>query len=83
MGPPEARAKRLSTLEGAMTERAPLPVDQPVAEHFAALVSRLRAASRSPRVIDTLIAATALAHDATVVTQDDDFDDLGVRVLKV
>lgn len=80
---PEARARRLHTLEAASRERTPLPVDGAVAEHFAALVSRLRAAGRSPRVIDTLIAATALAHGASVVTQDDDFDDLGVPVLKV
>lgn len=81
---PSDRAVRLSTLESATRDHDPLPVDDAVAEHFARLVAQLRAAGRKPRMIDTLIAATALAHGAAVATQDDDFDDLpGVDVLRV
>ncbi len=81
---PARRASRLATLEAATRDHRPLPVDDRVAEAFAGLVAQLRAAGRNPRVLDTLIAATALAHDAVVVTQDDDFDQLpGVTVLKV
>lgn len=83
-GDPGDRAVRLSTLESATRDHDPLPVDDAVAERFARLVSQLRAAGRNPRVIDTLIAATALAHGAAVATQDADFDDLpGVDVVRV
>lgn len=79
-----SRALRLATLESATRDHEPLPVDAAVADHFARLVALLRDAGRSPRVIDTLIAATALAHDASVATQDSDFDGLpGVSVLRV
>jgi predicted nucleic acid-binding protein len=81
---PSKRATRLATLEVATRDHLPLPVDDHVADQFARLVAHLRAAGRNPRVLDTLIAATALAHNAAVATQDDDFDDLpGLTVLKI
>lgn len=81
---PSDRAVRLSTLESATRDHDPLPVDDAVAEHFARLVAQLRAAGRNPRVIDTLIAATALTHGAAVATQDDDFDNVpGLHVVRV
>ena len=81
---PSIRATRLAALEVATRDHLPLPVDERVADQFARLVAQLRMAGRNPRVLDTLIAATALAHDAAVATQDDDFDDLpGLTVLKV
>lgn len=81
---PEMRAARLATLESATRDHQPLPVDDAVAEEFARLVAVMRSAGRNPRVMDTLIAATALAHGALVASQDDDFDDLpGVSVVKV
>ena len=83
-GDPSIRATRLATLEVATRDHRPLPVDDQVADQFARLVAQLRMAGRNPRVLDTLIAATALAHDAAVATQDDDFDGLpGLTVLKV
>ncbi|MGI8532726.1 MAG: PIN domain-containing protein [Geodermatophilaceae bacterium] len=79
-----ARDLRLRTLESATRDHEPLAVDAAVAENFARLVALLREAGRNPRVIDTLIAATALAHDASVATQDAGFDGLpGVSVLHV
>ncbi len=81
---PSVRASRLAALEVATRDHLPLPVDDRVADQFARLVAQLRMAGRNPRVVDTLIAATALAHGAAVATQDDDFDDLpGLTVLKV
>ncbi|MHB8507258.1 MAG: PIN domain-containing protein [Candidatus Dormibacteria bacterium] len=80
----QLRRRRLATLEAAMRDHEPLPVDEMVAEQFAALVAELRMAGKNPRVLDTLIAATALAHGASVATQDNDFDDLpGVSVIRV
>lgn len=79
-----SRARRLRTLESATRDHEPLTVDDVVAEAFARLVVEVRAAGRNPRVVDTLIAATAMAHDAAVATQDDDFDDLpGLTVVRV
>ncbi len=81
---PESRASRLATFESAIRDHQPLPVDEAVAEEFARLVAIARQAGKKPRVMDTLIAATALAHGAVVASQDDDFDDLpGVSVVKV
>ncbi|MBV8527000.1 MAG: PIN domain-containing protein [Candidatus Dormibacteraeota bacterium] len=78
------RGRRLSTLETAMRDHQALPVDDSVAEAFAALVVEVRSAGRNPRVLDSLIAATAVAHGAAVATQDDDFADLpGVAVVRV
>jgi len=81
---PTVRSARLATLESATRHHLPLPVDEPVVERFADLVASLKQAGKNPRVMDTLIAATALAHGAVVVSQDDDFEGLpGVTVLKV
>ncbi len=81
---PSVRARRLATFETATRDYQPLPVDEAVAEQFARLVALLASAGRNPRVVDALIASTALAHQAAVATQDDDFDDLpGLTVLKV
>lgn len=83
-GNPTARALRLSTLVSATRDHDPLPVDDAVAEHFARLVAQLRDVGSNPRVVDTLIAATAIAHGAAVATQVADFDDLpGLEVVRV
>ena len=80
----QTRARRLSTLEAALRDHEPLPVDESVAAAFAELVVMVRSAGRNPRILDSLIAATALAYGATVATQDDDFAGLpGVTILRV
>ncbi len=79
----EERGRRLTTLETVLRNFEPLPINQQVADRFAELVARLRSAGKNPRVVDTLIAATAVAHGAQVATQDVHFDDLGVDVLKL
>lgn len=77
------RARRLATLEKAMSLE-PLPVDVAVAEAWATLRVRLREAGRAMKLNDSWIAATAIALDIPVITQDADFDDApGLEVVKV
>lgn len=79
----DRRALRLATLRLA-EQLEPIPVDETVAQAWAALVARLRASGRRMPVNDSWIAATALARDMPVVTQDADYDDVpGLRVVKV
>ena len=70
---PKVRAQRLRTL--ARVERAfdPLPVDDSVARAFAEIVADARRRRRQPRVVDALIAATAVANDLPLYSQDRDF----------
>ena len=69
---PEASARRLSTYQLAQRFE-PLDIDESVSEAWALLVSRLRAADRRIPVNDSWIAATAIAHDIPIVTQDSDY----------
>ena len=82
----DVRARRLSTLS-AVSELNPLPIDRPVAEAWATLRLHLAQAGRRVNVNDTWIAATALAQDVPVVTQDSDFDALAelseLRIIRI
>jgi len=69
------RARRLATLDSA-SDIELLPVDEPVAEAWALLRTHLRGSGRQVRVNDVWIAATAMANNIPVYTQDDDFDPL-------
>jgi len=62
-----------------------LPVDRAVASAFATLVVEMRAAGHGRLgVQDAWIAATAIAHDADLLTQDADFDAVpSLRVIKL
>lgn len=51
-----------------------LAFDEPVAERLADLLAAARAERRRAGAMDAIIAATALAHDLTIWTQDNDFD---------
>lgn len=51
-----------------------LACDEPVAERLADLLAAARTQRRRAGAMDAIIAATALAHDLTVWTQDDDFE---------
>ena len=70
---PDSRAMRLATLTRVREETAGLPADERVASAYARLAAGELEAGRKPRVHDTWIAATALAHGAEVWTQDGDF----------
>lgn len=61
---------------GALLERiTPHPVNYTIGERYARLRRQLRAPYGSGLIgdVDTLIAATALEYDLTVVTTDTDF----------
>ena len=51
-----------------------LPYDERVADRLAGLLVSARQQGRRAGAMDAIIAATALAHDLTVWTQDHDFD---------
>ena len=81
---PRLRSARLQTLRDAEQLTA-LPVEREVASAFATLVVEMRAAGLGKLgVQDAWIAATAIAHDADLLSQDDDFDTVpGLRVIKL
>jgi predicted nucleic acid-binding protein len=80
---PEASSRRLSTYQLAQRFEA-MTIDEAVSEAWALLVSRLRAAGRRMPVNDSWIAATAIANDIPLVTQDADYDDVpDVEVIKI
>ncbi len=77
------RDRRLSTL-AAVLSLEPLPIDGEVAAAWARLRVDLREAGRRMPVNDSWIAATALAHDVPLVTQDRDHVEVaGLRVITV
>ena len=69
------RDRRLDTLTAAVS-LAPIPIDVEVANAWARLRLELRDAGLRMPVNDSWIAATAMAHDVPIVTQDDDFPTL-------
>lgn len=66
------RDQRLSTLTAALALN-PVPVDESVASAWGRLRLALRDSKLRMPVNDSWIAATAIALDIPVVTQDDDF----------
>lgn len=82
----DTRARRLATLE-ATADLELLGVDERVAAAWARLRVHLAEAGRRLNVNDLWIAATALANDLPVVTQDDDFGPVdgvaGLAVVRV
>lgn len=70
---PKIRAQRLRTLARVEGAFDPLPVDDPVARAFAEIVAEARRKRKQPKVVDALIAATAVAHRLPLYAQDRDF----------
>ena len=59
-----------------------LPVTLPIAGHWGDLAGQLKTSGRPRPVIDSLLAATALEHDLTLVTRNTrDYEGLGVPIL--
>jgi predicted nucleic acid-binding protein len=59
-----------------------LPVDRQVAGRWASLVAQGARAGRHLPTVDSLIAATALAYDLTIVTRNTrDFEGIGVTII--
>lgn len=81
---PAIRAVRLRTLSSVEALFEPLPVDTEVARVFAQLVAAARREGRRPGIMDTWIAATAVANGLSVYTQDEGFARIpGVSVVRV
>ncbi len=77
------RARRLETLTRA-DALDPLPIDRSVATAWAILRLALRDAGKRMPLNDSWIAATALAGNIPVVSQDADYDGVpGLQVLRV
>lgn len=66
------RGLREATLARAL-RFVPLAYDEAVADRLADILAAARTAQRRVGAMDAIIAATALAHDLMVWTQDDDF----------
>jgi predicted nucleic acid-binding protein len=79
----ETRGQRLRTLSEVRLVAGALPIDERTASAYAQLAANMLAEGRKPRVNDTWIAATALASDAEVWTQDADFSDFAQAVAVV
>ena len=73
----EIRARRLATLTHALSMQ-PVPVDDDVAASWATLRVLLRDRGQRMPVNDSWIAATAMALQVPIVTQDDDYPALPV-----
>jgi predicted nucleic acid-binding protein len=71
----DTRARRASTLSTARASD-PVPIVEATMTAFAALVHDCRGAGLRPKVLDALIAATAIEQGLPVVPQDDDFDSM-------
>lgn len=86
-GDDERRHRRAETLDLARAAD-PLPVNEPVMGAFARIVRDCRREGARVRILDALIAATAVEHGLAVVTQDDDFEAISavhaeLRVVRV
>jgi predicted nucleic acid-binding protein len=81
---PEVRATRLATLSRMRATYPLLEIDDATASCYARLADEQLRAGRKPRRHDTWIAATALRHSVSVITQDTDFTAFtSVTVLRV
>jgi predicted nucleic acid-binding protein len=77
------RARRLETLS-AVAALDPMPIDEGVAHAWAALRLALRDEGKRMPINDSWIAATAIANDLAVASQDGHYDDIpGLRVIRV
>lgn len=63
-----ARRARLTAVQAAF---APLPVDEPVAERYGAILALARSQRTTAKATDLLIIATAAVHGRTLHTLDE------------
>ena len=81
---PTTRAVRVRTLARVRSEYPLLEIDETTASCFARVADEELRAGRKLRRHDAWIAATALQHNAAVVTQDADFGSFSsVQVIRV
>ena len=75
---------RRAELRALLREVAPLALTYPILERYAELRRELRRSGGLIGDVDTLIAATALDHDLTVVTLDSDFQRVpGLTIMRL
>ena len=67
---PQVRAERLRRLAVVEHLFSALPVDDVVARHYGRLAAAVAATGRQPRATDLLVAATAVAHEASLLTRN-------------
>jgi predicted nucleic acid-binding protein len=80
----EIRGRRLHTLTAILNDFEPLPIDLQVARIFAELAAAARQQGTGPGIMDMWIAATAMANELPVYTQDLNFSAIPrVRVYQV
>jgi hypothetical protein len=76
------RARLEQWFDAGVQQLTCLPWEHETGLRWAELLVKLRAAGRAMPIKDSLIAATALVHDLTVVTRDGaDFANAEVRVI--
>ncbi len=68
----DQRAQRADTLALARSAD-PIAITEAVMGSFARLMVDCRRSGARPKILDALIASTAIEHGLPVVTQDDDF----------
>ena len=70
-GDPNTHAIRQARLAAVRETFEPLPVDEPVAEHYGEILAAARAQKRTTKATDLLIIATATATGRALLTLDD------------
>lgn len=73
---PSTRAVRLHTLSVVEAGFDPIPIDQNIARVFAEIVAEARRLGRRPGIMDSWIAATAVAKGVRLFTQDKAFQQI-------
>jgi predicted nucleic acid-binding protein len=77
------RQRRMSSWQLA-SQLEPLPIDPAVGDEWARIVAELRQEGRRAPVNDIWIAATAIRHSMTVITQDTDYEAIsGLDVVRI
>ena len=78
------RQRRLRTLLSVQDLFEAIPIDNEVARTFAEIVAEARRVGKRPKIMDAWIAATAVARNLPLYTQDEDFLSIPrVRVVRV
>jgi predicted nucleic acid-binding protein len=72
--PPGPLRRLRETTLGRARPFIALPCDEAVAVRLAEILTAARTKRRRAGAMDAIVAATALVHDLTVWTQDDDFE---------
>jgi len=81
---PAVRQRRLRTLLSVQDLFEAIPIDNEVARTFAEIVAEARRLGKRPKITDSWIAATAVARNLPLYTQDEDFLSIPrVRVIRV